>query len=83
MRIPCGNRELTYSFTDGEVRKQIRKDGAWQIVLPKVKSSLMQSENRDHVMAWRWEVELASARKNVKVRPLFIFEAVPGNSVVQ
>ena len=83
MRIPCGDRELIYSFANGEVRKQIRKDGAWQIVLPKVKSSQMRNEKRDHVTAWRWELELASVRKNVKVHPLFLFEVVPGNSAVQ
>jgi len=83
IHIPCGNRPLIYSFADGEVRKQTGKDGAWQVVLPKVKSSQMQSEKRDRVTAWRWEVELASTRKNAKMHPLFTFEAVPGNSTVQ
>lgn len=83
IHIPCGNRQLIYSFANDEVWKQIGKDGAWQIVLPKVKSSQMQSEKRDHVTAWRWEVELASTRKNAKMQPLFTFEAVPGNSMVQ
>lgn len=83
MHIPCGNRELIYSFADGEVRKQIGKDGLWSILLPKVKSSQMQSEKRDHVTAWRWEVELGSVRKNAKMHPLFTFEAVPGNSNIQ
>jgi Tfp pilus assembly protein FimT len=83
MRIPCGNRELIYSFVDGEVRKQIGKEGAWQVILPKVKSSQMQSEKRDQVIAWRWELELTSDRKNAKMQPLFTFEAVPGNSVIQ
>ena len=81
--IPCGKRQLIYSFAGGEVRKQIGKEGAWQVVLPKVKSSQMQSEKRDHVTAWRWELELASTRKNAKIHPLFTFEAVPGNSTVQ
>jgi prepilin-type N-terminal cleavage/methylation domain-containing protein len=83
MRIPCGDRELTYSFADGEVRKRSGKDRPWNVVLPRVKSSQMQNERRDQVTAWRWEVELASARKHAKVHPLFLFEAVPGNSIVQ
>jgi prepilin-type N-terminal cleavage/methylation domain-containing protein len=83
LRIPCGNRELIYSFADGKVRKQLGKDGPWNIILPKVKSSQMQTDKRDQVVAWRWEVELASVRKHAKVFPLFIFEAVPGNSLAQ
>jgi prepilin-type N-terminal cleavage/methylation domain-containing protein len=83
MRIPRGKEELIYSFTDGEVRKQAGKSGPWDIVLAKVKSSQMESEKREHVTAWRWEVELVAGRKHAKVRPLFTFEAVAGNSIVQ
>jgi prepilin-type N-terminal cleavage/methylation domain-containing protein len=83
LHIPRGKGELVYSFADGEMRKQAGKDGPWTVVLPKVKSSQMQSEKRDQVTAWRWELELVSGRKNAKVLPLFTFEAVAGNSLVQ
>jgi prepilin-type N-terminal cleavage/methylation domain-containing protein len=82
LRIPHGNRELIYSFANGEVRRRTG-NGEGLVVLPKVKSSQMQSEKRGHVTAWQWEVELAPGRKNAKVRPLFIFEAVAGNSMAQ
>jgi len=83
VRIPTGKRERVYSFANGEVRKQKDTDNSWQVILPSVKSSQMEIDKRDHVTAWRWEVELASKRKDAKVRPLFTFEAVPGNAPAQ
>ena len=83
MRIPRGNGELIYSFADGEVRKQMDRNSAWQIVLAKVKSSQMQIDKREQVTAWRWEVELEATRKNTHTHPLFTFEVVPGNASAQ
>ena len=80
--IPCGKNELTYSFSGGEVRKRTGKNGPWIVVLPKVKSSQMELDARDHSAAWRWELALESQRKNAHFRPLFTFEAVAGNSIV-
>jgi Tfp pilus assembly protein FimT len=80
VRIPSGKKDLTYSFANGELRKRTGNDSPWYVVLPKVKSSQMEMDKRDAVTAWRWELELASQRKNAKVRPLFTFEVVPGNS---
>jgi prepilin-type N-terminal cleavage/methylation domain-containing protein len=80
LRIPTGKKELVYSFVDGEVRKRSDESSPWQVVLPKVKSSQMEMDKRDHVTAWRWEVELTSQRRDGKMRPLFSFEVVPGNS---
>jgi Tfp pilus assembly protein FimT len=78
--IPCGQQVVTYSFDNGEVRKQTVKNGSWNVVIQKVKSSQMETDKRDLVTAWRWDVELVSQRKNAKVRPLFTFEVVAGNS---
>ena len=71
LRIPCGNKQLIYSFADGEVRKQTDKNNPWLVVLSKVKSSQMQIDKREQVTAWRWEVELESTRKKLHTRPLF------------
>jgi prepilin-type N-terminal cleavage/methylation domain-containing protein len=83
MRIPRGNKQLIYSFANGEVRKQTDANRPWLVVLPKVKSSQMQIDKRQNVTAWRWEVELEATRKKTHTRPLFTFEAVPGNSAIQ
>jgi hypothetical protein len=80
LRIPTANKELIYSFANGEVRKRTGETSPWYVLLPKVKSSQMEMDKRDQVAAWRWEVELDSQRKNVKMRPLFSFEVVPGHS---
>jgi len=80
LRIPQGKKTLIYSFANGEVRKRSGDGASWLVILPKVKSSQLEVDKRDQVAAWRWEVELESQRKNAKVRPLFTFEVVPGNS---
>jgi Tfp pilus assembly protein FimT len=80
LRIPTGNKELIYSFADGEIRKRAGEESRWHVVLPNVKASQIEIDKRDQVTAWRWELELQSQRKNAKVRPLFTFEVVPGNS---
>jgi prepilin-type N-terminal cleavage/methylation domain-containing protein len=83
LRIPHGNQELIYSFANGEVRKHTGTNGPWLVLLPKVKSSQMQIDQRQNVTAWRWEVELETTRKKIHTPPLFTFEAVPGNSAIQ
>jgi hypothetical protein len=37
----------------------------------------MESERRQHVTAWRWEIELPTKKNTAQVHPLFTFEAVP------
>jgi len=81
--IPCGQTQITYSFGGGEVQKQAGQDRPWIVLLPKVKSSQMERDSRDHVTAWRWEVVLETRRKNAQLHPLFTFEAVPANSTIQ
>jgi type II secretory pathway pseudopilin PulG len=72
--IPQRSGEVTYRFADGAVW---RETGAGRnMFLRDVKSSSMQSGVAS-VTFWRWEVELASPRKDPAVRPLFTFEAVP------
>lgn len=80
VRIPSGQKVLVYAFDNGEVRRQAGENSPSLVILPKVKSSQITMDKRDQVTAWRWEVELASQRKNAKLHPLFTFEAVPGNA---
>jgi hypothetical protein len=55
--------------------------GPWVRLLPNVKSSTMTADPREHVTAWRWELELqprqSGSVKPGRVRPLFTFTAVP------
>lgn len=64
----------------GEVRYEFAGQTVWrngESFLRDVKSSEMQPDRRLRVRVWRWEVELASPRRQPAVRPLFTFEATP------
>jgi len=68
--IPHGTNEVLYWFANGVVKR----DRA--AVLGNVRVSQMQVDQRQQVESWRWELELASSNKTVRVRPMFSFEAV-------
>ncbi|MCX6927622.1 MAG: hypothetical protein NT154_31100 [Verrucomicrobia bacterium] len=55
--------------------------GPWVRLLPNVRASKMEADPRQHVTAWRWELELATRNqgsfKPGRVRPLFTFIAIP------
>ena len=70
LRIPQGTGAVVYSFTNGVV---------WRgsvAVLRDVRVSQMQADERQEVESWRWELELVSSKKPVRLRPLFSFEAM-------
>jgi hypothetical protein len=79
VRIPRGTNELFYKFSNDEVRRKSSSASSWILVLPRVKNSQMQMENRNQTVAWRWEVELMRRNMKTKLALLFTFEAaVPG-----
>ena len=65
-------------FADGTLWR--RAAGSQTVVLNNVRASTMSSDPRDRVNAWRWELELASPKKLVLIRPLFTFTAISGRS---
>jgi hypothetical protein len=71
---------VEYRYANGELYRRL-DSGPWGRVLDRLKSSVMQSDPRPRVSAWRWELELQpQAKGSVKasqVRPLFTFLAVP------
>jgi prepilin-type N-terminal cleavage/methylation domain-containing protein len=71
LAIPQTSGEVIYRFKDGAVWR------GSEMVLRDVRSSVMQPDRRSRVTVWRWEVELASPRREPAVRPRFTFEAVP------
>jgi Tfp pilus assembly protein PilE len=76
LRIPQQNGEVTYIFQNNTVKRQRKGQGPVS-VLKNLKSSAVQPDQRQQVTAWRWEIELQSNEKNLKVRPFFCFQAVP------
>jgi len=80
LRIKRGDREISYRFTDAQIFRKTGADAPWTVLLAKVQHSEMQTDRRTHVTAWRWDVELQTKQKNVRVKPLFTFVAAPSPS---
>ena len=47
-----------------------------RLLLPKVKTSRMETDIRGDVTGWRWELELVQHRKEMTLPLRFTFEAV-------
>ena len=77
LRIQRSDKEVAYRFADGQLLRKSSAGGPWIVLLPRVQRSEMQADPRTHVAAWRWELELQSQQKTVRVRPLFTFVAAP------
>ncbi len=74
LRIPQRSGVVSYVFEGGTVW---RLTGPTRTpVLKAVKDSRMLMDRREHLVSWRWDLELASPQKVVRVRPLFTFQAV-------
>jgi hypothetical protein len=72
--------EAAYRFSTNAVFRRVG-EGPWVKLLSNVKSSVIEPDARQHVTAWRWELELQPRQKGSvkpgRVRPLFTFIAVP------
>ena len=77
LRVRCGDREIAYRFAEAQVLRQSSSDAPWTVLLAKVQRSEMQSDRRARVTAWRWDLELQTKQKTVRVKPLFTFVAAP------
>ena len=67
-------------FFDGAALWRKEGEQPARLFLERVKASDMAADDRAPVAAWRWELELESLRKVVRIRPLFTFQAVPAAS---
>jgi hypothetical protein len=76
--IPSAGGPIIYTFARGELRRQTSSPAATNLLLSNIQSSQMQSNPRQRVTAWTWELELKPTRKDARVRPLFTFETVAG-----
>ena len=79
MKLSTKAGDIVYTVRESVLWRQ--SGGKALPVLERVKSSLMQPESRQHVTAWRWELEMQTKRAQASVRPLFTFLAVPGSEV--
>jgi len=83
LHIPASAGEIVYTFSKGELHRQAGADTVNRVWLANVKSSRMQSDLRQDVAAWRWELELKTVKKTARWRPLFTFETVAGGAITR
>lgn len=78
LRIPNGKGDVSYRFLTNAIFRRVGT-GTWSCVLPNVKTFRMESDPRQIVTSWRWELELEPRRKGqvTRLRPLFTFTAAP------
>lgn len=81
--IPTQSGEVAYEFREGELRRRADKSAPWICLYETVAASQMESFTQDGITAWRWEVELKSSYKKVRIRPQFTFIAVPTQRTAQ
>ena len=74
--IPGRSGNIIYTLANGELHRQAGASAPTVLLLAGVKSSQMLADPRAAVPAWRWELELQPAQKNVRMSPLFTFESV-------
>lgn len=79
--IPTRAGEVAYELREGQLRRRASPSAGWVTLFEKVRASQMEAFTRDGIRAWRWEVELQSSYKKIRVRPQFSFIAVPGTEV--
>ncbi|MFO7900433.1 MAG: prepilin-type N-terminal cleavage/methylation domain-containing protein [Planctomycetota bacterium] len=77
--IPQAGRPVAYRQAGATVERRIG-DAGWRPFLVRVKSSRMQAVRRKRVRSWRWEIEMETRADEVRIRPLFTFETVPGHA---
>lgn len=74
--IPQIGGRVAYIFSQGTVWRKT-PDKAATPLIPRVQSFAIEKVERASVTAWRWDLELQTRKKAVRVRPLFSFQAVP------
>jgi type II secretory pathway component PulJ len=75
LEIPTSSGTVAYVFHDNAVWRK-GSEGDAKPMLSGVKASRMVKDQRKKVVCWRWELELGTRKKIVRMRPLFTFQAV-------
>src|SRR4029077_19523717 len=79
LHLPGGRHEIAYRFANGAAFRRV-DSGPWVQLPAKLRSSVIEQDQRAKLTAWRWELELEARAKAGKIRPLFTFLAVQGQS---
>ncbi len=76
LALPRGTNTTVYTHFGSTVWRQVHTNQTWQPVLLRVTTSRMEADARQHVAAWRWEVELQTKDAQKRTKPQFTFLAV-------
>ena len=76
LALPRGTNTTVYTHFGSTVWRQAHTNQTWQPVLLRVTTSRMEADARQHVAAWRWEVELQTKDAQKRTKPQFTFLAV-------
>lgn len=76
LHIPRASGEITYVLRAGSLQRQESPGGQREELLSKVQAARFDRDAREHVTAWRWELELRGRQPIARVQPRFTFQAV-------
>lgn len=76
LHIPQAGGNVSYLFVTNALMRCTEKNNRCEVVLPAAKECQFLRDQRHQFASWRWEVELPSRLKAVRVRPMFTFTAV-------
>ncbi len=76
LALPHGTNTTVYTYDRNTLWRQSHTNQPWQPVLTRVAASRMEPDARQHVTAWRWEVELQPKDEKKRTKPRFTFLAV-------
>lgn len=76
LHLPQSAAEVVYVFDGSNVVRRAGAGAPGQTFLTRVKASRFVPDPRQHVTAWRWEVELQPGPRPGRTPPLFTFLAV-------
>lgn len=82
LRIPSRGGDIVYTISGTELRRSAG-GSTNRLWLSNIKASRMDSDPRENVSAWRWELELKTVKTTSFYKPLFTFESVAGGGHVQ
>ena len=82
LHLQSRSGEIAYRSSTRAVLRRVGS-GSWVCVLTNVASSAIESDPRQNITPWRWELELQTRVKSTRIRPLFTFLAVPEKGVTK
>jgi Tfp pilus assembly protein PilE len=76
LHLPGPDAEVVYLFDGSNVVRRAGTNAPGQTFLPRVKASRFVPDPRQHITAWRWDVELQPGPRPGRTPPWFSFLAV-------